>query len=83
MTYGRCTDQANTFIIYILAGSYDFCRVVTAEVLTFLVPKNDSAPALLYSKYRTAPKIATACASSGSLGISVIIYEDCAIILVF
>ena len=25
--------------MYILAGSYDFCRVVTAGVLTFLVPK--------------------------------------------
>ena len=39
MTYGQCTDRANTFFIYILAGSYDFCRVVTAGVLTFLVPK--------------------------------------------
>ena len=34
MTYGQSTDHANTFFIYILAGSYDFCRVVT-----FLVPK--------------------------------------------
>ena len=39
MTYGQCTDWANTFFIYILAGSYDFCRVVTAGVLTFLASK--------------------------------------------
>ena len=55
MTYGHCTDWANTFFIYILAGSYDFCRVVTAEVLTFFGSKNDSVPALLYSKYCMAP----------------------------
>ena len=45
------------FFIYILAGSYDFCRVVTAGVLTFFGSKNDSAPALLYSKYCTAPNV--------------------------
>ena len=28
MTYSQCTDWANTFFICILAGSYDFCRVV-------------------------------------------------------
>ena len=55
MTYGQCTDRANTFFIYILAGSYDFCRVVTAGVLTFFGSKNDFAPALLYSQYCTAP----------------------------
>ena len=56
MTYGQCTDRANTFFIHILAGSYDFFRVVTAGVLTFFGPKNDSARALLYSKYCMAPK---------------------------
>ena len=49
-------DWANTFFIYILAGSYDICRVVTAGVLTFFGSKNDSAPALLYSKYCAAPE---------------------------
>ena len=39
MTYGHCTDRANTFLIHILAGSYDFCRVVTAGILTFLFQK--------------------------------------------
>ena len=56
MTYGQCTDRANTFFICILAGSYDFCRVVTAGVLTIFGSKNDSAPSLLYSKYCTAPE---------------------------
>ena len=55
MTYGQCTDRANTFFICKLAGSYDFCRVVTAEVLTLFGSKNDSAPALLYSKYFLDP----------------------------
>ena len=55
MTYGQCTDRANTFFICILAGSYDFCRNVTAGVLPFFGSKNDSAPALLYSKYTARP----------------------------
>ena len=42
-------------ILYILTGSYDFCRVVTTGVLTFFGSKNDSAPALLHSKYCTTP----------------------------
>ena len=30
MTYGHRIDRVNTFFIFILAGSYDFCRLVTA-----------------------------------------------------
>ena len=68
MTYGQCTGRANTFYIYVLTGSYDFCRVVTAGVLTFFGSKNDSAPALLYSKYCTAPKYSrNTCVSNSTL----------------
>ena len=39
MTYGHCTDLANTFPYTYWQGPMIFARVVTAGVLTFLVRK--------------------------------------------
>ena len=56
VTYGPDrTDRANTFFIHILAGSYVFADLWRQGSRLFFGSKNESAPALLYSKYCMAP----------------------------
>ena len=58
IAYGHRTDRANVFFfIYILAGSYDFCRLVTAGVLTFWFQKRILHRPCLYTVNIARPLI--------------------------
>ena len=69
MTYGQCTDRADTFSYTYWQGPMIFAEfVVTAGVLTFFCFKNDSAPALFYSKSCMAPYMANGLVFSPVVG---------------